>query len=382
MIFDIFRSKSSSSGEKGESSSSSEDMKPLGEAGERKAFERYAQESNLPPSSEWPSESPLIVVPSIRAKDVKFDIGESNCTTDSSSSTTLPLDGRVVHFSGPLFEGKMVSRVRDVPSRRQQNEHDECNMISNETYFNSRSRQYQWSIQGRFKKRIRFDQVVTGQEFDRPFRNKPSSKLVERGLYLLKNKLPETFECELFCNEPRFDHPLLAGCQHFRIDHQQDLVGLPDNQLYGIGDDGNVIEDTSTILQGVPQDGVARRKFFSSNTNLEQFYFEPDDLVYTFDFFANFFSPVRHRLELTPFFSIDLIPYFNGYPLYLSMAKIKCDESEDTQYLWATEMWHKRLLNYDERPSKMAKWLTSSTVDDTNRVDKTVAETEVDEDAD
>ena len=138
MIFDIFRSKSSSSGEEGESSSSSEDMKPLGETGERKAFERYAQESNLPPSSEWPS-SNLVVVPSIRAKDVKFDIGESSC---DSSSTTLPLDGRIVHFSSPLFEGKMVSRVRDVPSSRQQNEHDESNMISNETYFNSRSRQY------------------------------------------------------------------------------------------------------------------------------------------------------------------------------------------------------------------------------------------------
>ena len=388
MIFDIFRSKSSSSGEVGESSSSSEVMKPLGEAGERKAFERYAQESNLPPSSEWPS-SNLVVVPSIRTKEVKFDIGESNCTTDSSSSTTLPLDGRVVHFSSPLFEGKMAIRVRDNPSSRQDNEHDESNMISNETYFNSRSRQYHWSVQGRFKKRIRFDRVVTGQEFDRPFRNKPSSKLVERGLQLMKNKLPETFECELFCNEPRFEHPLLAGCQHFRIDHQQDLVGLPDNQLHGIGDDGNVIEDTTNLNKTthintiVPQDGVARRKFFSSNTNLEQFYFEPDDLVYTFDFFANFFSPVRHRLELTPFFSIDLIPYFNGYPLYLSMAKIKCDESEDTQYLWATEMWHKRLLNYDERPSKLAKWLTTSTGDDKGLRDTTVAVTEVDdEDAD
>ena len=364
-------------------------MKPLGEAGERKAFERYAQESNLPTYEQWPSESPLIVVPSIRAKDVEFDIGESSCctTTDSSSSSTLPLDGRVVHFSSPLFEGKMVSRVRDIPSSRQQNDHDESNTISNETYFNSRSRQYQWSVQGRFKKRIRYDRVVTGQEFDRPFRNKPSSKLVERGLQLLKNKLPETFECELFCNEPRFEHPLLAGCQHFRVDHQQDLVGLPDNQLYGIGDDGNVIEDTTQInITSSCRDGVARRKFFSSNTNLEQFYFEPDDLVYTFDFFANFFSPVRHRLELTPFFSVDLIPYFNGFPLYLSMAKIKCDESEvtqDTQYLWATEMWHKRLLNYDERSSsRIAKWLSSSTADETGR-DTTVAETEVDdEDAD
>ena len=64
------------------------------------------------------------------------------------------------------------------------------------------------------------------------------------------------------------------------------------------------------------------------------------------------------------------------------MAKIKCDESEDTQdtqYLWATEMWHKRLLNYDERPSRIAKWLASSTVDDKGLRDTTLAETEVDE---
>ena len=54
--------------------------------------------------------------------------------------------------------------------------------------------------------------------------------------------------------------------------------------MYGVGDDGNVIEDTSLMNDdSIPQDGVARRKFFSSVSNLERYYFETD-LVYTFDF--------------------------------------------------------------------------------------------------
>jgi len=178
---------------------------------------------------------------------------------------------------------------------------------------------------------------------------------VKKGLHLLKHKLPDTFECELFSDEPRFEHPLLAGCQHFRVDRPEDIGGIPESHFYGVGEDGDIIENT--ILLGdveVPQDGLARRKYFSKNSNLAKYHFETD-FVYTFDFFSNFFVPSRYRLELTPFFSIDLIPYFNGYPLFMSMAK----EKASGKYLWATEMWHKRLLSHDEPPGRMAKFFVS-----------------------
>lgn len=276
------------------------------------------------------------------------------------------MNGRAVPFDGPNFSGVMKSRMRDVPVPPR------CDRdgMSNGSYFQNRSRQYQWSVRGRFKRRIRFDKIVTGQEFGRPFRNAPSSRVVKKGLDLLKHKLPETFDCDLFSKEPRFEHPLLAGCQYFRIDRPED--GLPDNDMHGVGDDGNIIEDTSLLEDdSIPRDGVARRKHFAKSSNLERHYFEPD-LVYTFDFFANFFSPARHRLELTPFFSVDLIPYFNGYPLFMSMAK----EKDSQAYLWATELWHKRLLNFDESPGRMARFFSSKpeeNIDET--MDETVCET-------
>lgn len=116
----------------------------------------------------------------------------------------------------------------------------------------------------------------------------------------------------MFSEEPKFEHPLLAGCQSFRIDRPEDI--RDENSIHGVGEDGNVIEDISILNDlTVPEDSVARRKYFSKISNLEKFHFETD-FIYTFDFYANFFSPARHRLELTPFLSVDLIPYFNGYP--------------------------------------------------------------------
>ncbi len=70
--------------------------------------------------------------------------------------------------------------------------------MSNKKYFQNRSHQYQWSVQCWFKRKIRFDKIMTGQEFGRPFWNAPSSRVAKKCLNLMKHKLPETFDCNLF----------------------------------------------------------------------------------------------------------------------------------------------------------------------------------------
>jgi hypothetical protein len=318
---------------------------------QRNAFSAYAQQSGLRASSaEWTSNSSLLVLPSHRAREIVFRLPCRDCGDGKSSLRVLPVNGCPIAFNGPNFEGKLVSRIRDADTTS----NVEGNLLPNKQYFHNRSRQYHWCVQGRFKKRVRFDKVVTGQDFGRPFRNRPSSLVVKKALELLKSKLPESFHCDLLSDEPRIEHPLLSGCQHFRIDRPEDLEGVLDEDMHGIGEDGNVIEDTRLLGDdSVPQDGIARRKYFAKNCNLERFYFEPG-FVYTFDTYVNFFSPARYRMELTTFFSVDVIPLFNGYPLLMSMAK----EKDNGEYFWATEMWHQRLLNYDEKPGPLARLFT------------------------
>lgn len=322
---------------------------------DRKAFLTYAQQSGLSVSTaEWVSNSSLLVLPSQRAREIEFHLPDSSKNSSNSCSrsagesslSSIPVNGCPIVFSGPHFEGKLVSRIRDVESSSA-----EGKLLSNNQYFANRSRQYQWCVQGRFKKRIRFDKVVTGQEFGRPFRNAPSSFVVRKGLDLLKSKLPEAFECDLLSGQPHFEHPMLSGCQGFRVDRPEDLVGLPNDNMHGIGADGNLIEDTSLLSDtAIPRDAIARRKYFAKTSNLEKYYFEPD-FVYTFDTYVNFFSPARYRMELTTFFSVDVVPLFNGYPLFMAMAKDK----DSGKYLWATEMWSQRLLNYDEKHGFLAR---------------------------
>ena len=295
---------------------------------ERRAFAEYARQSQLPPLEDWDGDS--LLLSSVRGKNISY-----------TKSKKLPTDGSIVHFSSPLFVGKLLTRIRD---------------DDQSSYFHQKSRKYNWIVQGHFiREGIGFDEVITGQEFDRPFRNAPSSKLVQHLLEMLKHKLPDSFDCDFSSDKPYFEHPLLSGCQHFRIDEAAELADVKENELHGIGPDGNVIEDTSLLGDDeIPKDGAGRRKYFSKQSNLKRYIFDTSR-IYTFDFYSSYFNPRSFYLEVGPI-SIDTIPYFNGYPLFLSMAKIK----STGDYLWATEIWHKRLLGYHEeelpRRFALSRW--------------------------
>jgi hypothetical protein len=161
--------------------------KSIAEEEDRRAFLEYSQQSGLPPLSKWPNGMSSFAMPSQRASEIEYEIPSNSVCPGFIDA--IPMNGDVVMFNGPNFEGKLVSRMRDVPLSPCTGSH-----MTNDEYFHNRSRQYQWTVQGRFKRRIRFDEIMTGQEFGRPFRNMPSSSMVKKGLGLLKHKLPETFE--------------------------------------------------------------------------------------------------------------------------------------------------------------------------------------------
>jgi hypothetical protein len=171
-----------------DTSSGGQPKRAIVEEDDRRAFFYYSLQSGLPPLTKWPNDVTTFVVPAQRANGIEYH--HSSCDSLYRGITkSLPMNGDVVAFTGPNFEGKLVSRMRDVSLHPCNGRH-----MPNDEYFRNRSRQYQWTVQGRFKRRIRFDEIVTGQDFGRPFRNMPSSKMVKKGLDLLKHKLPETFE--------------------------------------------------------------------------------------------------------------------------------------------------------------------------------------------
>ncbi len=153
---------------------------------EEEAFLSYARQSKLPEPSSWPESSPIYVCASARAPHIQYEIN----SRDGGFPPPFPLDGTLVDFDGPLFKGCIVSRIKNAPAMN-------LNPVHNQRHssdFEKKSRLFQWTVQGVFKKRIRFDEVTTGQDFGRPFRNTPSATIVKKGLDLLRNKLPDSFE--------------------------------------------------------------------------------------------------------------------------------------------------------------------------------------------
>ncbi len=90
------------------------------------AFSSYARESGLPTLVEWPSQSSMVVIASHRNNYVKYTLPRE--TSLGRIKDPLPMDGSVITFSGPLFEGKLVSRTRDVNEKPP----SDGNLMSNE----------------------------------------------------------------------------------------------------------------------------------------------------------------------------------------------------------------------------------------------------------
>ena len=165
------------------------------EESNKREFFAYYHESKLPHPNQWPEQSPVFVTSSKRAPEIQYRLQSEKLQVGHNTNepaTPIPLDGSVVLFNGPIFRGKIVSRMRDVPLVMYQGQSPPS--CSNEDYFKGRSRQFQWTVQGIFTKRCRFDDIVTGQMFDRPFRSTPSSAIVKKCLNLLEHRLPDTFE--------------------------------------------------------------------------------------------------------------------------------------------------------------------------------------------
>lgn len=335
---------------------------------ERAQFLSYFQSTGIPPPITWDSESdlkadgksddaasectditvsstdletrnsrttgnPVFLAPSSRIPGLKFSHAPMY-NPDGSLKGSIPMDGTPVRVSSPLFEGVMVNRVKGMGDHK---------------YFDGRKRTFQWSLQVKFKRRIRFDLLVTGQDFKRPFRNLPNAGLIDKGLHLLKNRLPDVFDSRLGADEPIFEHALINGCQHFRIDDPGRSGPMFD--LFTGAKDGNIVEDTSLLNDpNVPKDSEKRKRYFSKLENLQKFYYEPE-YVYTFNFYANFFNMTRYSFDLTSFFRIEVAPFFNGYPVFMAMLK---DKTTD-EFILATEMWHRQLLEFDEKPGGIAR---------------------------
>jgi hypothetical protein len=216
------------------------------------AYDANAAPNAFATANHWPHRPVLVRVPP-HSEITCTDGADANCVRVNDASD-------VCSFTSDLFTGKAMIRVRDVGG-------DGGSSGGSTAYFDGKKRLLQTCIQGRFSRRVRFDELVGGQVFARPFVNVPW--YVRGFLSAIKLVVP-SLKANVLGDKPCLTSPLIALCNELAAHRPGDEPDVTAPVL---------IEDTR-LLGGVfsaeTVTAAKRKKMFGKQKNLEAFYFEPD----------------------------------------------------------------------------------------------------------
>ena len=119
--------------------------------------------------------------------------GKQISPPESDDITRCPI-GVPFGFESELFIGKMLLRLRDV--------NDDSTQGETENYFLGRNRKFQVVVQGKFKKKIKVSDVLTGHEFCKPLKRLPHHLILDAAEKLICMLAPSTI-VELGLKYPR-----------------------------------------------------------------------------------------------------------------------------------------------------------------------------------
>ena len=252
----------------------------------------------------------------------------------SKSSKSCPI-GTPFDFESDFFIGQALIRIRDLPNSADQD------------FFNGRKRKSYVVIQGRFKHRLNYSDVVIGSEFAQPLRYAPPKSLNKVIRQVLQRMSPGVI-CELHGDNPIVLTSLCESCQTInvhdlnksdkKIDENSTAEVLPDIASYeGILEYGMLPK-----IHKYSNSSKARKRYFANPLNRDSEYFDTES-IYTFEFFDDLISYTDYRLHLMPLVSFDMVSVLDCQPFQFMVKAVQSDHSnKKTGYVWRFDVVHER----------------------------------------
>ncbi|KAF9337627.1 hypothetical protein BG006_003800 [Podila minutissima] len=216
---------------------------------------------------------------------------------------TVNDDANPVWIESDEFVGQIVIRVKGLDKTagyKQGAKEDNLTTVPDSAWFqNSGGANHITSIQihGRFKREWAGDQILFGDQFERPLRLPPFTSTVMKFFHLMN----PTLEAELSGTRPSAFCPLIAT-----MNEDTTLLFTP-------RDDGSSYASLDDKKQTTTMTSSERRSYFAKLANLKSFTFRPDE-VYDFDFFNQFLDLSGFRIKI-PGLSIDISRPLDGQVL-------------------------------------------------------------------
>jgi len=281
---------------------------------------------NLPPLTEW-IQKPVLLRMESNHPSHKHRIMLANDLT------------QIYTIDNEFFQGRIIILLKHLNKK---NPEDKSEWISQ--YFHGKKRVMANYIQGRFKKKYRLNEIITGQTFKRPLAGLPSRFLIQTVFSFLRTIAPG-LKADILRKDPYLFSPLIAAAQTVHVARsQEDAPSL--NQIAKGEIDEKEIENTKLIgpkFNELNMNATKRRKHFKSNIdniNQDQSNYYDPSFIYTFGFWQDLFDPVDYCAHL-PFAHFELFRFLNGQPMSV-LAKV--GYKNDDKYLWDVKVYHEKLI--------------------------------------
>eukprot|EP01023_Acetabularia_acetabulum_P034283 TRINITY_DN32189_c0_g2_i1.p1 TRINITY_DN32189_c0_g2~~TRINITY_DN32189_c0_g2_i1.p1 ORF type:complete len:353 (+),score=35.84 TRINITY_DN32189_c0_g2_i1:159-1217(+) len=259
---------------------------------------------------QWP-DSPCILRPSslVSGSVVSEDVSR------------IPINSHIgLKFESDLFKGKAWFYVRGL-------ETTPLDM------FEGKKRRSHLVIQGKFKKTVRSDNLVTGQDFQRPAKNLPAAWLLDKIFALIGSILGSRLHIGKSSERPYVMGNILSLAQAICVTPE----GQEPPALFPVVEDMSAvgIEELSN-RRGHPVSSSVRKRILQSHHVRKKVKFQPGQ-TWTFHIWQHLVDFSQYELHLLT--TWDLSRYLDGQPIQFMSKDLKSGK-----YLWNFEVWHKSLL--------------------------------------
>jgi len=285
----------------------------------------------IPAVHEWP-QYPILVTRSARPATKEPELSLSDVVDPEKE--VVCINSKPIQVNSSLFQGETFIFVQEVKTSG----------IREDAAKELEKRRSSFTLKGRFKRRVRFSELVIGHEFNEGIVSPPHW---QRHIILgFLNKFFPYLQINLGERASALA-PVLVDCRKINVsrpkkekcsEEEEEEEGEKDSKLVLHG-----IEEETSLLGGYfaqqPRTPRERMRYFKNKQNLENFWFDPE-LEYTFEFYQNNLSFTDYKLHFG-FFSVGIGKIIKGNPVQFLIKNASTKE-----YLCYFQFWSARLLGY------------------------------------
>lgn len=227
---------------------------------------------------------------------------------------SLPL-GVPIDFESDLFKGRILIRVRGASASTQPR-----NLLEDHGHH---PLQWMYIVQGHFKKRMKLQDIMSGDFYKRPFKGLPKSKAGKRAMELYQKGMESMspgFVMDFTSDRPKVLKPFASFCS-IRVDRKGEEPELSSSTI-------NVEEDMSLMTHDetklIPKISNKRKKFLSNPKASTQYSVDPSH-VFTFEMHDKHLD-LKEYTQTSMMMKTDMCKLLDKQPLSFSLFDAKNEQ--------------------------------------------------------